>query len=207
MLCYSPKAPYKGEGSDFWALYYESFLRQDQAHGLSHASARIQHWTPNKYIYKFPYANEIALEECAKRGIDVMLGWELVKIEKNAHGEKVGTFKNVDTGSVIDRPFTHVNVNPTSLPHQELVDAGITDSTGMVDVNPYTLQHERFDNIFAFGDCIKGETTRTQHAAHAQSPIVKNNLKAFLAGKELNGVYDGYSYLPFLLGHSNMTCF
>jgi hypothetical protein len=27
MLCYSPKAPYKGEGSDFWALYYESFLR------------------------------------------------------------------------------------------------------------------------------------------------------------------------------------
>jgi len=30
MLCYSPKAPYKGEGTDFWALYYESFLRQDQ---------------------------------------------------------------------------------------------------------------------------------------------------------------------------------
>lgn len=30
MLCYSPKAPYKGEGVDFWALYYESFLRQDQ---------------------------------------------------------------------------------------------------------------------------------------------------------------------------------
>jgi len=27
MLCYSPKAPYKGEGTDFWALYYESFLR------------------------------------------------------------------------------------------------------------------------------------------------------------------------------------
>ena len=111
-----------------------------------------------------------------------MLGWELVKIEKNASGEKVGTFKNVDTGSVIDRPFTHVNINPTSLPHQELVDAGITDSTGMVDVNPYPLQHERFDNIFAFGDFIKGETTRTQHAAHAQTPIVKNNLKKFLAG-------------------------
>jgi hypothetical protein len=27
MICYSPKAPYKGEGTDFWALYYESFLR------------------------------------------------------------------------------------------------------------------------------------------------------------------------------------
>jgi hypothetical protein len=30
MICYSPKAPYKGEGCDFYALYYESFLRQDK---------------------------------------------------------------------------------------------------------------------------------------------------------------------------------
>lgn len=29
LMCYSPKAPYKGEGCDFYALYYESFLRQD----------------------------------------------------------------------------------------------------------------------------------------------------------------------------------
>jgi len=207
MLCYSPKAPYKGEGNDFWALYYESFLRQDQMHGLNHASAKIQYWTPNKFIYKFPYANEIALEECAKRGVDVMLGWELMKIEKNAIGEKIGTFKNVDSGSIIERPFNHVNVNPNSNPHKELVDAGITDSSGLVDVNPYTLQHDRFDNIFAFGDCIKGETTRTQSAAEAQCPIVKNNVKAFLNGQELNAVYDGFTYMPFYLGHSNMSCF
>lgn len=27
MICYSPKGPYKGEGTDFWCLYYESFMR------------------------------------------------------------------------------------------------------------------------------------------------------------------------------------
>lgn len=26
-ICYSPAAPYKGEGSDFYALYYEHFMR------------------------------------------------------------------------------------------------------------------------------------------------------------------------------------
>jgi hypothetical protein len=41
MICYSPKAPYKGEGSDFYALYYESFLRQDKLQGRSAANARI----------------------------------------------------------------------------------------------------------------------------------------------------------------------
>jgi hypothetical protein len=29
MICYGPKIPYKGEGTDFYALYYEHFLRQD----------------------------------------------------------------------------------------------------------------------------------------------------------------------------------
>ena len=27
MICYSPKFPYKGEGCDFYPLYYEHFLR------------------------------------------------------------------------------------------------------------------------------------------------------------------------------------
>lgn len=67
----------------------------------------------------------------------------------------------------MEQPFQHANINPNSVPHTTLVESGIADHTGMVDVNPYTLQHERFENIFAWGDCIKGETTRTQHAAIA----------------------------------------
>ena len=27
LICYAPKFPYKGEGTDFYALYYESFMR------------------------------------------------------------------------------------------------------------------------------------------------------------------------------------
>jgi len=83
----------------------------------------------------------------------------------NEVGEKIATFKNVSTGEVLEKPFMHGNFNPTSLPHQNLIDSGIVDDTGLIDVNPYTLQHERFENIFAFGDAIKGNTTRTQTAA------------------------------------------
>jgi hypothetical protein len=41
MICYSPKFPYKGEGTDFYALYYEHFLRQDQLQGIASNTARI----------------------------------------------------------------------------------------------------------------------------------------------------------------------
>jgi sulfide:quinone oxidoreductase len=204
MINYMPKTPCKGEDV-FYSLYYESFLRADRNIGRANANARIQVWTPNDSILSFPYANEIALDECDKRGIDVMLGWDMIKLHQSEVGEKIATFRNVATGEVLEKPFMHANINPTSKPHQSLVDAGITDSTGCIDVNPYTLQHERFENIFAFGDAIKGNTTRNQTAATAQCPIVKHNLKQFMEGKELNAIYDGYSQYTFYMSHSHAT--
>lgn len=167
MICYSPAGPYKGEGNDFYALYYESFMRQDKLQGRSSAGARIQYWTPNKEIFRFGYANEVALDECNKRGIDVMFGWEMLKVDRNQYNEKIATFRNVDTGAILEKPFTHANINPPSRAHRELVESNIVNDAGLIDVNPYTLQHSRFENIFAFGDAIAGETTRTQHAAYA----------------------------------------
>jgi NADH dehydrogenase FAD-containing subunit len=76
----------------------------------------------------------------------------------------------------MEREFNSSVINPPSKPVQALVDGGITNSAGLVDVNPYTLQHKRFENIFAFGDCAAINTTRTQNAASRQSPIVKHNV-------------------------------
>jgi len=60
--------------------------------------------------------------------------------------------------------------------------------------------------VFAFGDAIRGNTTRTQTAAQAQNPIVKHNLKQFMAGKECNAIYNGYSYFPFYMSPAHATC-
>ena len=90
-----------------------------------------------------------------------MFGWEMIKVAKNQFGEKIATFKNVDSGETIEKSFNATCITAPSQAFPELVEAGIVDDSGMVDVNPYTLQHDRFENIFAFGDCIKGDTTRT----------------------------------------------
>ena len=80
-------------------------------------------------------------------------------------------------------------------------DAGLTDTVGQVDVNKYTLQHKKFENIFAFGDVVGFDTTRTQNASISQNPIIKNNVLNFLHGREVNAIYDGYTFMPMLLGH------
>jgi len=176
-------------------------------HGRNSANAKIQFWSPNKFIYAFPYANEIALDECAKRGIDVMLGWEMLEVKFNEINQKIAVFKNVDTGEIIEKDFTSAAINPTSKAHSWLDEAGMCDPSGGVDVNRYTLQHNKHENVFAFGDCIAGETTRTQHAAMGQASIVKNNLLHYLQGKECNAIHDGYTYMPLWLGTAYTTSF
>jgi len=118
----------------------------------------------------------------------------LVKVQVNELGEKIGHFKNVDSGETMEHVFTSANVVPPSHPHKWLVDSGLTDESGLIDVNPYTLQHSRHEGVFAFGDAINVNTTRTQNAAESQTPIVKHNLMQYMNGEECNHVYDGKSY-------------
>lgn len=164
LINYSPACPYKGEGTDFYSLYYESIQRQDRLLQGAAAGTKVCYFTPNKFIYQFPYANEFALEECAKRGIEVNFGWELLSVREEPYA-KIATFRNVDTGETLEKDYEAATINPPSQQHQFVLDSGVCDSTGMVDVNRYTLQHNRFENIFAIGDCIGGETTRTYTGA------------------------------------------
>ena len=174
---------------------------------LTSQGNRVVYISPNKTIMPFPYANEIALDECHKRGIEVLLGWEMLSIQQDACGNKTMTLRNVETGETAEKPYGAATVNPTSKPHQWLVDAGVTDSMGMVDVNKYTLQHNKYENIFAFGDCIAGDLTRTMSSIITQAPVVKNNVLRLLQGQEPNGVWDGYSEQVLHLGTRSATVF
>lgn len=169
--------------------------------------SKIVYVTPNKTIMPFPYANEVALDECHKRGIEIQFGWEMLSIQEDSNGNKSMTLRNVDTGETIEKDYTGATVNPTSKPHQWLKDAGVTDSMGMVDVNKYTLQHNKYENIFAFGDCIAGDLTRTQSAIIGQAPVVKNNVLRFIHGQEPNGIWDGFSQQILHLGTRQSTIF
>jgi sulfide:quinone oxidoreductase len=96
-----------------------------------------------------------------------MLGWELLEVKKDSHERKIAVFKNVDTGVTIEKDFNAACINPPSKPHSFVVEAGLTNETGGIDVNKYTLQHKKHDNIFAFGDAVGFDTTRTHSGAMA----------------------------------------
>lgn len=67
---------------------------------------------------------------------------------------------------------------------------------GYVEVDKNTLQHGRYKNVFALGDCINAPCSKTGAAIRKQAPVVVQNLLSFLNKEPLTASYEGYSACP-----------
>lgn len=79
----------------------------------------------------------------------------------------------------------------------------LVNETGFVNVDKDTLQHVKYKNVFAIGDCSASPNSKTAAAVAAQSPVVFKNLSAVMAGKELKQKYDGYASCPLVTGYNS----
>lgn len=67
---------------------------------------------------------------------------------------------------------------------------------GYVEIDKYTLQHSRFPNIFALGDCTNAPCSKTGAAIRKQAPVVVANLLSLQKNQKPTALYDGYSACP-----------
>ncbi len=83
---------------------------------------------------------------------------------------------------------------PDFIKNSPLADAN--NAMGYVEINKNTMQHIRFANVFACGDCTNAPCSKTGAAIRKQVPVVVENLLAFLDKKSIESQYDGYSACP-----------
>ena len=83
---------------------------------------------------------------------------------------------------------------PDFIKSSPLADA--TNPYGYVEVNKSTLQHSRYPNIFALGDCTNAPCSKTGAAIRKQAPVVVQNVLAMLADQPMTAEYTGYSACP-----------
>lgn len=83
---------------------------------------------------------------------------------------------------------------PDFLKSSPLADAA--NPYGYVEVNKSTLQHSRYPNIFALGDCTNAPCSKTGAAIRKQAPVVVQNVLAVLANQPMTAEYSGYSACP-----------
>ena len=138
-----------------------------------------------------------ALMEYVKRyGINLCFESKLVAVDG---GARVATFerKGADGATEkVERSFDMLHAVPPQCAPEFVAKSALANEAGWLAVDPTTLRHERFSNVFGLGDVIGTTNAKTAAAARKQAPVVAVNVLANLDGKEPTHGYDGYGSCP-----------
>lgn len=132
-----------------------------------------------------------------RRGIECRFQTELLEIRPS---EKIAVLRNVTTQETYDQPYDLLHVTPPMGPPDFLRQSSLADANGWVDVDPATLRHRRYENVFALGDCSNLPTSKTGAAIRKQAPVVVTNVLAASQKQPLSAKYDGYTSCPLVTG-------
>jgi sulfide:quinone oxidoreductase len=131
------------------------------------------------------------LNDIAKsKGIAVNLNTNLAAIRPES---REAVFHRDGKEEVVKYDFLHVTP-PMSAP-KFIADSGLGNAQGYVDVDQYTMQHNKYKNVFSLGDASSLPTSKTAAAVSAQAGILYKNLLAYMGDSSapLLNRYDGYT--------------
>jgi len=85
-----------------------------------------------------------------------------------------------------------------------IADSGLSSTAagGFAEVDPQTLRHQRFANVWALGDAASTGNSKSGGALRKQTKVLAENLVAVLEGREPAARYDGYGVCPFTVSRS-----
>ena len=106
--------------------------------------------------------------------------------------------KTEDGGSeAVETGFDMIHVVPPQQAPDFVRASPLADAGGWAEVDPASLRHKRFSEIYALGDASSTPNAKTAAAARKQAPVVAHNLlveMGHLRGAEV--AYDGYGSCP-----------
>jgi sulfide:quinone oxidoreductase len=96
----------------------------------------------------------------------------------------------------VEAGFDMIHVVPPQLAPDFVRASPLADAAGWIDVDPATLRHKRFPNIFGLGDASSTANAKTAAAARKQAPVVAENLLFDKGLRPAQCGYDGYGSCP-----------
>ncbi|MGI0116533.1 NAD(P)/FAD-dependent oxidoreductase [Zooshikella sp. RANM57] len=138
-----------------------------------------------------------ALQSYIERyGVNLHYNSNLIEVDVNTQTAYFSQTTADDQTETIGKPFDLLHVVPPQQAPAFIRNSPLSNAAGWVDVDPYTLRHNQFDDIFSLGDAASTSNAKTAAAIRKQAPVVAENLLAFLKGHSLTACYDGYGACP-----------
>lgn len=193
-----PNTPIKCGGAPMKIMYLaEDYFSKHNIRSTAH----ISYETPKDVMFDVPKYDKELRRIAQERAIDVNYYYNLIEIDGN---NKQAVFENIETGATKTLDYEMLHVTPPMGPLDFVKESKLTDNDGWVDINPTTLQHTSYNNVFALGDASNAPTSKTGAAIRKQAPVVVNNLLQAMNGEILLNHYNGYTSCPLVTGYNKL---
>lgn len=128
-------------------------------------------------------------------GVSLRFEETLVAVDGDA---KTATFLRRGDGveERVTEPFDMLHAVPPQGPLDFIARSPLAGPGGWVELDPATLRHARYGDVFGLGDGGSTPNAKTAAAVRKQAPVVAENVLALLDGAGPRAVYDGYGSCP-----------
>lgn len=157
--------------------------------------------TPKPGIFGVPHYAEVLTRLAKERNIIPRFRNSLVEIRPEV---KEAVFENLETGEREAISYEMLHVTPPQSAPDFIRTSPLADGDGWVDVDPYTLQHKKYPNVFGLGDASNLPTAKTGAAIRKQAPVLVENLLAVREGQSMTETYNGYTSCPLITGYGRL---
>ncbi len=122
---------------------------------------------------------------------------ELVKIDGD---KKTAYIKDLNNGNIEEMPFTFLHAVPPMSAPDFIKNSPLANEAGWVDVDKYTLQHNKYKNVYSLGDAAGSPNSKTGAAVRKQAPVVVANIAKQITKEKVDAFYNGYASCPLVVG-------
>lgn len=137
-----------------------------------------------------------------RKGIETLFRRNLVELHPD---RREAVLANLDTGERETIGYDMIHVTPPMSAPDFVKKSPLADAEGWVDVDPWTLQHRRYPNVFALGDASNLPTPRTGAGIRKQAPVLVAHLLAALRRGTSERRYNGYTSCPLITGYGRVV--
>ncbi|AQG98854.1 TIGR01244 family protein [Burkholderia sp. KK1] len=188
-----PPMPIKCAGAPQKAMYLacDHWLRTGKL-----SAAKIEFMNAGAVLFGVADYVPALMEYVQRYDIGLSFGHNLVAIDGLA---RRATFRRAlpdGSAETIVREFDMIHVVPPQRAPDFVRASPLAETSGWIDVDPATLAHKRFPDIFALGDVTNTTNAKTAAAARKQAPVVAHNVLTALGKADGSATYDGYGSCP-----------
>ena len=198
----SANTPVKCGGAPQKAMYMSAdYFRKQGLLGISD----IQFCNAGKVLFGIEKYRIPLQKACDRYGVVQHHRHNLIKIDGS---NKVATFEVTDENehvSIVAKNFDMIHVTPPQSAPDFIRNSALADKKGWIDVDPFTLQHKKFSNVFALGDATNTSNAKTGAAIRKQAPVVVENLRAEMKNSPLTAKYNGYGSCPLVTARGKLV--